>query len=131
MLAEEFGGRFVTASAAHLSWQGEKLKIVLASAGHPGPVLVRPDGTAQQIPGGGVPLGIFPDPEPATLELELTDGDVLFFYTDGLADARSPQATYFEDGLADSWRRWLAATPRRSCRISAGRTGFQRGRPGG
>jgi len=65
------------------------------------PVLVRPDGSAQQIPGGGVPLGIFPDPEPTTLELELTDGDVLFFYTDGLADARSPQATYLEDNLAD------------------------------
>ena len=102
MLAEEFGGRFVTSCAAHLSWHGAKLKIVLASAGHPGPVLVRPDGSAQQIPGGGVPLGIFPDPEPAVLELELTDGDILFFYTDGLADARSPQATYLEDSLADS-----------------------------
>jgi serine phosphatase RsbU (regulator of sigma subunit) len=101
MLAEEFGGRFVTASAAHLSWQEDKLRVVLATAGHPGPVVINPDGRAQLLPGGGVPLGIFPDPEPATLELDLTDGDVLFFYTDGLADARSPQATYLEDGLAD------------------------------
>jgi serine phosphatase RsbU (regulator of sigma subunit) len=101
MLAEEFGGRFVTASGAHLSWHDDKLNIVLATAGHPGPVLVKPDGSVQVLPGGGVPLGIFPDPEPATLELELTDGDVLFFFTDGLADARSPQATYFEDSLAD------------------------------
>jgi serine phosphatase RsbU (regulator of sigma subunit)/PAS domain-containing protein len=101
MLAEEFGGRFVTASAAHLSWNGEKLRIVLATAGHPGPVLVRPDGSVQVLPGGGVPLGIFPDPEPTTLELELSDGDVLFFFTDGLADARSRQATYFEDSLGD------------------------------
>ncbi len=31
----------------------------------------------------------------------MASGDVLFFYTDGLTDARSPQATYFEDGLAD------------------------------
>ncbi len=102
MLAEEFGGRFVTASAAHLSWHGAKLRVVLSSAGHPGPVLVKPDGRAQLVPGGGVPLGIFPDPEPTTLELELTAGDVLFFYTDGLAGARSPNATYFEDSLADS-----------------------------
>ena len=35
------------------------------------------------------------------MELELSDGDVLFYYTDGLADARSPQATYLEDSLAD------------------------------
>ncbi len=102
MLAEEFGGRFVTASAAHLSWHQGVLRVVLANAGHPGPVLVKPDGRAQLVPGGGVPLGIFPDPEPTTLELELTTGDVLFFFTDGLAAARSPDATYFEDSLADS-----------------------------
>ena len=101
MLAEEFGSRFVTASGAHLSWQGSKLHVVLATAGHPGPVLVKPDGSVQVLPGGGVPLGIFPDPKPATLELELADGDVLFFFTDGLADARSRHATYFEDSLGD------------------------------
>ena len=102
MLAEEFGGRFVTASAAHLSWHGGRLRVVLASAGHPGPVHLRPDGRAQLVPGGGLPLGIFPDPEPTTRELRLAAGDVLFFYSDGLADARSPQAAYLEDSLADS-----------------------------
>jgi serine phosphatase RsbU (regulator of sigma subunit)/PAS domain-containing protein len=102
MLAEEFGGRFVTASAAHLGWHGSTLRVVLATAGHPGPVLVDRDGRAQLVPGGGVALGIFPDPEPATLELELTDGDVLFFYTDGLAEVRGPEAANFEDSLADT-----------------------------
>jgi PAS domain S-box-containing protein len=102
MLAEEFGGRFVTATAAHLSWQDDALHVVLASAGHPGPVLIMPDGRAQLLPGGGVPLGIFADPEPASRELTLSAGDVLFFYTDGLTDARSPQATPLEDTLTDS-----------------------------
>jgi PAS domain S-box-containing protein len=101
MLAEEFGGRFVTASAAHLSWQDGTLRVRLASAGHPGPVLLKPDGRARLIPGGGVALGIFADPEPAILELELSSGDVLFFYTDGLADARSADATYLENRLGD------------------------------
>jgi serine phosphatase RsbU (regulator of sigma subunit)/PAS domain-containing protein len=101
MLAEEFGGRFVTADAAHLSWQGRTLRVVLGSAGHPGPVLIRPDGRAQILAGGGVALGIFPDPEPGVQELELEPGDVLFFYTDGLTGARSPQQTYLEDILAD------------------------------
>ncbi|HEY7325343.1 MAG TPA: SpoIIE family protein phosphatase [Streptosporangiaceae bacterium] len=102
MLAEEFGGRFVTASAAHLSWRDGALHIVLASAGHPGPVLLMPDGRAQLLAGGGVPLGIFADPEPASRNLEMSPGDILFFYTDGLTDARSPQSTYLEDALADS-----------------------------
>lgn len=102
MLAEEFGGRFVTASTVHLSWRDGTLHIVLASAGHPGPVLIMQDGRAQLLPGGGVPLGIFADPEPASRELQLSAGDILFFYTDGLTDARSPKATYLEDALADS-----------------------------
>jgi serine phosphatase RsbU (regulator of sigma subunit)/PAS domain-containing protein len=102
MLAEEFGGRFVTASAAHLSWRDDTLHIMLASAGHPPPVLIMPDGRAQLLPGGGMPLGIFPDPEPTSRELQLSAGDILFFYTDGLTDARSPHATYLEDTLADS-----------------------------
>ena len=102
MLAEEFGSRFVTASTTHLSWSGRSLHAVLGSAGHPGPVLVRPDGRAQVLAGGGLPLGIFPDAEPVTHELELATGDVLFFCTDGLTDARSSDQAYFEGTLADS-----------------------------
>jgi PAS domain S-box-containing protein len=102
MLTEEFGSRFVTADAAHLSWQDGRLQVVLSSAGHPGPVLLKPDGRAQLLAGGGVALGIFPDPEPATQRVSLDPGDVLFFFTDGLTGARSPQLTYLEEILTDS-----------------------------
>jgi serine phosphatase RsbU (regulator of sigma subunit)/PAS domain-containing protein len=101
MLAEEFGSRFVTADAAHLSWDNRTLRVLLASAGHPGPVLLSPDGRTQVLAGGGVALGIFPDPEPAAQELHLEPGDVLFFFTDGLTGARSPQQTYLEEILTD------------------------------
>ena len=102
MLAEAFGGRFVTADAAHLSWQDGTLRVVLGSAGHPGPVLVKQDGRTQAIEGGGEPLGIFPDGEAAVSELVLSQGDVLFFCTDGLTGARSPDLGYFGDRLADA-----------------------------
>ncbi len=102
MLTEEFGGRFVTADAAHLSWTDRTLRVVLGSAGHPGPVLLKRDGFVQMLAGGGVALGIFPDPEPATQVLELEPGDVLFFFTDGLTGARSPQLTYLEEILTDT-----------------------------
>jgi serine phosphatase RsbU (regulator of sigma subunit)/PAS domain-containing protein len=101
MLAEEFGGRFVTADAAHLQWLDGRLHVVLASAGHPGPVLVTPDGRAQPVPGGGVPLGIFPDAQPATRELALAPGDVLFFFSDGLTGARNADLGYFEEHITD------------------------------
>jgi PAS domain S-box-containing protein len=102
MLTEEFGSRFVTADAAHLSWQDGRLRVVLGSAGHPGPVLLKADGWVQALAGGGVALGIFPDPEPATQELDLDPGDVLFFFTDGLTGARSPQQSSLEDILTDT-----------------------------
>jgi len=74
---------------------------VLGSAGHPWPVLVRPDGRTQVLQGGGLPLGIFPDAEPAIQEIDLDPGDLLFFFSDGLASACGPDLVYFEDRLTD------------------------------
>ncbi len=101
MMAEEFGGRFVTACVCHLRWQDGSLHVVLGSAGHPWPVLVRPDGRTQVLQGGGLPLGIFPDAEPATQELDLQPGDLLFLFTDGLISACGPHMVDFEDRLTD------------------------------
>ena len=101
MMEEEFGGRFVTASVGYLQWQDGRLHVVLGSAGHPWPVLVRPDGRTQVLQGGGLPLGIFPDAEPATQELDLESGDLLFLFTDGLISACGPHMVDFEDRLTD------------------------------
>lgn len=111
MLAEEFGGRFVTALVGHVRWRRRRLHVVLSSAGHPGPVLVRPDGRTQRLQGGGLPLGIFPDAMPATQEVVLEPGDVLFLYTDGLTGACGPDMVYFEDRLTDE----LAALAGQPC----------------
>ena len=94
-------GGFVTASLAHLSWEKGRLRAVVASAGHPAAVLLRADGGVRMLDGGGLPLGLFPDAETATQELTLDTGDVLFLYTDGLAQARGPDHAYFHDRLTD------------------------------
>ena len=101
MLAGGYEDRFVTAKLAYLRREGGRLRVTLASAGHPGPALVRPDGRVDVLSGGGLPLGLFPDADPQTEELELGEDDLLFFYSDGLTDARSPDMRYFEDSLAD------------------------------
>jgi len=101
MLTEDFGGRFVTADVGHLSWRDGRLHLSLSSAGHPGPVLVRPDGRTQVLDGGGLPLGIFPDAEPSTQELDLGPGDLLFLHTDGLTSACGPDVVQFEARLSD------------------------------
>ena len=97
VLAEELAldGGFVTANIAHLTWQDGKLRVVVGSAGHPAAAVLRSDGRVRMMGGGGLPLGLFPDAEPATQELVLDAGDVLFLYTDGVAQARGPDHTYF------------------------------------
>ena len=103
VLAEELAldGGFVTANIAHLTWQDGQLRVVLGSAGHPAAAVLRSDGRVRMMSGGGLPLGLFPDAEPATQEVALDLGDVLFLYTDGVAQARGPDNTYFQDRLAD------------------------------
>ena len=103
VLAEEFAldGGFVTANIAHLSWLDGKLRVVIGSAGHPAAILLRADGRVRTMNGGGLPLGLFPDASPATQELTMDAADVLFLYTDGVAQARGPNNTYFQDRLAD------------------------------
>lgn len=103
VLADELAldGGFVTANVAHLTWQDDKLRVVLGSAGHPAAAMLRSDGRVLMAAGGGLPLGLFPDAQPATQELLLEKDDILFLYTDGVAQARGPGNSYFQDRLAE------------------------------
>jgi serine phosphatase RsbU (regulator of sigma subunit)/PAS domain-containing protein len=113
VLADELAldGGFVTANVAHLTWQDDKLRVMVGSAGHPAAAVLRSDGRVQMMSGGGLPLGLFADAEPATQELALDIGDVLFLYTDGVAQARGPGNTYFQDRLADELAGLVGLTP--------------------
>ncbi|WP_405853850.1 SpoIIE family protein phosphatase [Streptomyces sp. NBC_01515] len=63
-------------------------RCTLASAGHPLPLVIAPDGTSIPVPARqGPPLGIGGLPFEAT-ELELPEGSLLALYTDGLVERR-------------------------------------------
>ena len=102
LLAGDFGERFVTAKLAFVRKTGHGAQVRVGGAGHPGPVVVRADGRVELLEGGGLPLGLFPDAHPDDTDLELADGDLLFFYTDGVTEARNADGEFFEDHLADS-----------------------------
>jgi serine phosphatase RsbU (regulator of sigma subunit)/PAS domain-containing protein len=117
LIAEDLAGEFVTAHVARLEWRSARLRVELASAGQPAPVLATADGQVRQLRGGGQPLGIFPDAAPSAQRLELSPGDVLFFLTDGVADARSLELGYFADQLTDEL---AALAGRPAAEIAAG-----------
>jgi serine phosphatase RsbU (regulator of sigma subunit)/PAS domain-containing protein len=110
LVAEDYDDRFVTASLAFLRQRGRRVQVQLGSCGHPGPAVVRADGRVEILEGDGLPLGLFGDAEPGRLELELHKGDVLFFYTDGVTEARGADLSFFDDRLSDA----LAAVAGRS-----------------
>jgi phosphoserine phosphatase RsbU/P len=110
LLAGEYDERFVTVKLAFLEQAGRGVQVRLGSAGHPGPAVVRADGRVELLEGDGLPLGLFPDSQPSHADLELSAGDLLFFYTDGVTEARNAAQQFFEDHLADS----LASGPGRS-----------------
>ncbi|CAL9318440.1 SpoIIE family protein phosphatase [Streptomyces sp. SudanB66_2053] len=63
-------------------------RLAVAAAGHPAPALLMPDGTCRLVPlNAGPPLGVGGMPFEAT-ELELPEGSVVAFYTDGLVGGR-------------------------------------------
>ncbi|MGX1563194.1 SpoIIE family protein phosphatase [Streptomyces sp. NPDC055506] len=63
-------------------------RLTLASAGHPLPLIISPDGTSTPVPAHpGPPLGIGGLPFEAT-ELELPEGSMVALYTDGLVHSR-------------------------------------------
>ena len=103
LLADELAldGGFVTANIAHLSWRDAGLRVVVGSVGHPAAALLRADGRVRMLSGGGLPLGLFPDAEPATQELTMDPGDLLLLYTNGVAQLRGPGNAEFQDRLAD------------------------------
>jgi len=110
LLAGDYDERFVTVKLAFLRQEGRAVTVRIASAGHLGPAVVRADGRVELLEGDGLPLGLFDDASPSTVDVNLREGDLLFFYTDGVTDARSADLEFSEDRLVDE----LAAVAGRS-----------------
>src|SRR4051794_7835100 len=79
-------------------------EVVLASAGHPPPLLRRADGTVEPTLSPGLMLGAGPAPAPPESTVVLGPGDVLVLYTDGVTEARTATGLVGEDGLAEALR---------------------------
>jgi PAS domain S-box-containing protein len=92
--------RFCTTACVRLEPQDGSAGVGLdvSRAGHPPPLLVRPEGTVEEVGCSGKVLGVFPDAELRDTSLRLMPGEALVLYTDGVTEARSPDGDFFGEG---------------------------------
>jgi sigma-B regulation protein RsbU (phosphoserine phosphatase) len=91
-------GRFVTFCAVRLDCRTRTL--TWANAGHNPPLVLRPTGEVVRLEPGGTVMGVFEDAVYREDSVELTAGDRIVLYTDGITEALSPGGEEFgEEGL--------------------------------
>lgn len=67
------------------------------NAGHNPPYLMRASGKWRALKTGGLLVGVFDKQQYKTETLQLEKGDLLFFFTDGMVEARTPERAEFGD----------------------------------
>jgi len=85
-------GRYMTICFA--TWQKAKRKLRIANAGQSQPLLWK-DGRVEQLPLTGFPIGIFDDAQYEEWNVELSAGNILVFFSDGLTEASNRAGKFF------------------------------------
>jgi PAS domain S-box-containing protein len=93
--------RFCTVALAVVERTPAGAGVTISIAGHPLPVLVRADGTAEEVGTPGSLLGVGVDLDLHDVDLDLGPGDVLVFFTDGIVERHEGKRFFDEDGLTD------------------------------
>lgn len=85
---------FVTLVALLVDASSRKIHCV--RAGHLPPLLLDGTGDPQWLEhGGGLPIGLFPDPKLKQSVFDVPEGSGLILYTDGVTEAESPAGEHF------------------------------------
>jgi sigma-B regulation protein RsbU (phosphoserine phosphatase) len=66
------------------------------NAGHPSPILIRQNGSAEEaFTEGSFPVGLVPEAEYCTATVKLEPGDTLVLFSDGVTEAMDPKEEFF------------------------------------
>jgi phosphoserine phosphatase RsbU/P len=88
--------RFATATIA---WLDDDGTLTIVNAGHPPPLIVRRNGTIDEVGSTGPLLGILKQPKWSSRKLRLEEGDSLVLYSDGVTESELDGAEIGVDGL--------------------------------
>ncbi len=87
-------GLYFTFLYGVLDTQSRRFRFV--SAGNPGPVVARADGSVEIHDAPAVPIGLLEESEYEDTVLELQPGDRLYLHSDGVAEERNDQGEMFD-----------------------------------
>lgn len=87
LLRQRLDYRFCTVLYASLTPRDGRVWVCVATGGHPLPFVLRTEGGVESVGTPGTLLGILEDPEISEEAVELTAGDALVLYTDGVSEA--------------------------------------------
>jgi serine phosphatase RsbU (regulator of sigma subunit) len=117
-------GKFITMVYLTIDSAGV---VLCASAGHPEPRLVAPDGTVEGLSAGGLALGIDAPQTYEQVRAELPVGGAVVLYTDGVVEARTERELFGVDRLdallaahADDSPQAIAEAVIEACRAHSG-----------
>ena len=102
--AEEFSEGMATGVCARLRPDGDRLRVDLANAGHPPALLLRADGTLEEVSTDGVALALLDGATYTEAQLTLGPLDSLLVYTDGVTEARGVDDLFGDRRLRDVLR---------------------------
>jgi phosphoserine phosphatase RsbU/P len=111
--------RFATGVVAHLTEDGV---LTLANAGHCPPLIVRVDGSVEELASTGPIMGLLPNARWRTVTTRLEPGDRLVLYSDGVTEATKDEEELGVCGLRSIVRK--AETAREILEALAG---YERG----
>ena len=111
VIAPEYGERFVTLAYVQMAIHDNSAELVVSSAGHPSPLIVRSDGRITELDKAGGILGLFDDVDIVFEKVSLGGGDLLVLYTDGVLEARDRSGEFFGEARLT---KLLASFPGRS-----------------
>jgi len=80
--------RFATMVLASVQRADNEVRLCLTSAGHPTPLVVRLDGSVEEVPTRGTLIGALPAIECRSVRTVLQPGETCLLYTDGFTEAR-------------------------------------------
>jgi serine phosphatase RsbU (regulator of sigma subunit) len=116
VLCDERSERFVTAVCAAVRPEADgSLALDVASAGHPAPLVLRSDGSVEELAVHGRVAGVTAGMSYESVPARLAPGDLMLVFSDGIYEARGTRELYGMERLVQLMSKHAGVPPRVLC----------------